>query len=164
MKQIEERPSSIAALPSLLDGQPNALAFDTRVIYVVYTTPEETTAVLCAAAPFAAGLGVPVTVLHFREVPYAEPLDAPAGISPLETDRFADAAAHADVDVALQVYLCRAAEQAIGRALTRCSLVFLGQRQTWRRRSSIRLRRSLERAGHFVVAVDPSAVKEPVHA
>ena len=164
MKQTHELPTAFAVNLPLLGSEASGLTFETHAVYVVYTTPEETMATVRVAAAFAAGVGVPVSVIHFREVPYAQPVDAPAGISPIETAEFTECLRTAAVDVTDRVFLCRDARQAVGRALTRRTLVFLGQRRRWRREPSRRLRRALERAGHLVVAVDPSVIKEPVHA
>ena len=129
----------------------NAPGFRTDSVYVIYTTLEETFTALGAAGSFAAALGVPVTLVHFRTVPYALPADAPCGISPVETDAFLARLQAEGLDVRIHVCLCRNGVDAIPLAFTRPSLIVLAGRHHWWPTASERLRRRLERAGHLVV-------------
>ena len=52
------------------------------------TRADETLAAVRVASALGSAMAAPVTVVHFRSVPYPLSLDAPAGGSPLETDEF----------------------------------------------------------------------------
>ena len=108
--------------------------------------------------------GVPVTLVHFRTVPYVQPIDAAAGISPIATDAFGDRLARCGIDVSRRVYACREFGPAIRKALKGTSLVFVGHSRRWWPGSSRRTQRALEAAGHLVVTVDTSASEENAHA
>jgi hypothetical protein len=164
MNQIIQLPSSAAAAQVAQGHARRGGAIRTNGVYVVYTTPEETVAAIRAASDFANAIGARVTLMHFRVVPYALPVDAPCGISPIETDAFVNRLASEGLEVRRRVYLCREERPAIRRALKRASLVFVGGHRRWWPTPSERRRRELEAAGHFVVIVDPSAVKERAHA
>src|SRR5262245_32313317 len=145
------RPSAARALPS----QPGTPSIRTDRIYLLYTGIEQTLAAARAAAPFAKALGVPLTVVHFRTVPYPLPVDAPAGISPIQTAAFLRRLRDEHLDARVQVYLCRDDQQTMPRALTTHSLVVLGghQRGWWPSRIE-RSRRLLQAAGYFVLFID----------
>jgi len=135
----------------------------TDVLYVVYSTTEATIAALHAAARFAAPSGTAVRLIHFRTLPFAQPIDGPCGISPIETDAFRARLDVEGLSVRTQVYLCRDERTAIERAWQGALLVFVGGGR-WSRQPAKRLRQALKAAGHFVVLVDPSRVKENIHA
>ena len=136
----------------------------TDAIYVIYTSPQPTLDALHAAAGFARTMSVPITLVHFRTVPYTLPLSAPTGISPVQSDEFLSylRAAHLDPDV--RVHLCRRERDVIGAALKPHSLVVVGRgRHQWQR-SSVRWCRLLEAAGHYVVIAGPQDTPENTHA
>jgi hypothetical protein len=132
----------------------------TDAVYVVYTSLEETFAALRAAGNFARVLDIPVTLVHFRTVPYALPIDAPCGISPVETDAFVTRLQAEGLDVRVRVHLCRDRRQAIPLAFPRPSLIVVAGRGGWWPTESERWRRRLEAAGHLVIF----AHKETSHA
>jgi hypothetical protein len=126
-------------------------------VYVVYTSAEETLAAVHVAAGIAKSLGVPVSLIHFRTVPYALPLEEPNGVDPVERDAFTDRLREAGVDVRIRVYLCSSERQSLPLALKPHSLIVLaGRRRWWLGRPERRLRRMLEAAGYFVLFVDTS--------
>jgi hypothetical protein len=119
-------------------------------------------------ARLAKALSVPLTLVHTRTVPYALPVDAPNGLSPVETDAFVhrirDAGREAGVDVRVRVYLCRDVRDVVPGAFKPHSiLVIAGQRSWWPTRTE-RFCRALEAAGHFVVFVDHAEDRERAHA
>jgi hypothetical protein len=150
---------------SIAPGRPSDPGVaETGDVFVVYTALDETLAALRAAAGFAGPLGATVTLVHFRTVPYAQPIDAPAGISPIATEAFSQLLANEGLEVSRRVYTCREPGPAIRDMVKGTSLVFIGRRRGWWQRSSGRMRRALEEAGHLVITIDPSAVEENAHA
>jgi hypothetical protein len=87
-------------------------------------------------------------------------VDAPCGISPVETDVFIERLRAEGLDVRVNVYLCRDEHRAIAAAIKPHSLIVIGGRRSWWPRESERWRRMLEAAGHFVVSVEKSESKE----
>jgi hypothetical protein len=164
MRQIIPLASAAVESPAgpILDqGDP---AIRTDAVYVVHTSIDDTLAAVRLAGGFAKGLGVPVTLIHFRTVPYALPLDAPCGISPVETDTFLERLRAEGLDISVRVDLCRDERQAIPLAFKPHSLIVIaGQRRWWPTRTE-RWRRALEAAGHFVVFVDHAEYKERSNA
>ena len=139
-------------------------AIRTDTVYVLFTSIDETLAAVRMAGDFARALGVPVTVIHFRTVPYALPVDAPCGMSPVETDAFITRLRAEGADIRVRVYLCRDEQQAIPFAFNRHSLIVIAGRRSWWPGHSEQWRRMLEAAGHFVVFVDASEHEEKTHA
>jgi hypothetical protein len=126
----------------------------TSEVYVLFTTLHETCAALRIATALASALGVPLTLVHLRTVPYSDRVEEPTGTSPLETDAFVRRLRSQGLNVRVRVYLCRSARRAILRAFGPHSLVLIGGRRRWWPGRSDRLRQALEAAGHFVVFVD----------
>jgi len=132
----------------------------TDAVYVVHTSIEDTLAAVTVADRLARAMSVPLTLIHFRAVPYQLPIDVPAGLSPIETDAFVARLRDEGFDVRVQVLLCRHERQTIPMAFKRHSLIVLaGRHRPWPTQVE-RLRRWLEAAGHFVVFVDTSEHKE----
>jgi hypothetical protein len=129
-------------------------------VYVVHTTPDDTLAAIEVAKDFAKAFGVSTTVVHFRTVPYVLPVEAPTGISPLETNAFIERLRQEDLNVRVRVYLCRNERRTMPFAFRKRSLIVIAGRPSWWPTRSERLRRTLETAGHLVVFVD----KENSHA
>ncbi len=132
----------------------------TEAIHVVFTSIAETLEALRVAARLGAAMTVPVTVVHFRAIPYPLSLDAPAGLSPLETEEFVSRVRSEGIAARLRVFLCRNEERALPTAFRPHSLIVIGGRRRWWPTSVQRLRRRLESAGHFVVFVDTLPQKE----
>jgi hypothetical protein len=131
-------------------------AIRTDAVYVVFTSIEETLAAVHVAGDFARALGVPVTLVHFRPVPYALPVDQPCGISPVETEAFIARLRAERLDVRVRVWSCRDERRAMRLAFKGHSLIVVAGRRHWWPTRSRRLRRMLDQAGHFVVFVDMS--------
>src|SRR5262245_39112264 len=102
-----------------------------RAVYVVYTTVEETLAALRVADSLARAMHVPLTLVHFRTVPYVSAVGAPDGVSPVETDAFADELRAAGFDMRVRVLLCRTPRQGIPYAFKPHSLVVVSGRRSW---------------------------------
>jgi hypothetical protein len=135
-------------------------AVRTDAVYVVYTSIDGTLAAVRVAGDFARALGVPVTLIHFRSVPYALSVDQPNGVSPVETDGFVTLLRAEGLDTRVRVYLCRDPRRALPLAFRAHSLIVVAGRRSWWPTESERWRRTLEAAGHFVLFVDPSEHKE----
>jgi hypothetical protein len=129
-------------------------AIRTGSVYVVHTSVADTLVAIRVANDFGAALGVPVTVVHFRTVPYAAPVDEPDGVSPIETAEFAGRLRDEEMNVRLRVYLCRDERRAVTFAFQPHSLIVMAGRRSWWPTVSERRRRLLEAAGHFVLFVD----------
>ena len=138
-------------------------AIRTDTVYVVFTSIDGTLAAIRVAGGFAKALGVPVTVIHVRTVPYALPVDAPCGTSPVDTETFIERLRAEDLDMRVHVCLCRDEHQAIPLVFKRHSLIVVAGRRRWWPTDSDRWRRMLGAAGHFVVFVDTSDYKETTH-
>ncbi len=138
------------------DGSFGEPTIRTSAVYVVYTTVDETFAALRVADDFAKALGVPVTVVHFRTVPYALPVDGPSGISPIETQEFVERLRAEGMEVRLRVYMCRDERRTMPFAFKPHSLIVVAGRRSWWPTPAERRRRMLEAAGHFVMFVDAS--------
>jgi hypothetical protein len=168
--QIIQLPTAIAEKPSpdLFDrGYP---AIRTDAVHVVFTSIDDSLAAVRVAHDLAKAVGVPLTLTHFRSVPYPVPVDAPDGLSPVETDAFVARLRAEGFNARVRVYLCRNERRAIPFAFKPHSLIVIAGRRSWWPTESGRWRRTLEAAGHFVVFVDTSAHvdtcdnKERVHA
>ncbi len=164
MNTILQRQPVVTVAQGTPEQEQAADALHSDGVYVVYTSPDETVAALRAACAFAGPIGIPVTLVHVWAVPYGQDIDARCGISPIETDAFADRLAADGLSARRRVYVCRDRTTALPFALRRRSLVFLGARHRWRLASAMRLRRALGTAGHLVVVVDSSHVMENTHA
>lgn len=123
-------------------------------LYVVYTSFDDTLAAVGAAGTFAEPLGVPVTLVHLRTVPYTLPLDQPGGLSQVETDAFLARLREERPDVNVRVCLCRDRRRAIPMVFKPHSLIVVAGQRSWWPTEAERWRRALEAAGHFVVFVD----------
>jgi hypothetical protein len=155
MGQVIQLASAAVEKPAGPRPQPSDPPIRTDVVYVVYTSIDETLAAVRVAGDFAKALGAPVTLIHFRTVPYALPVDEPTGISLVETDAFITRLRSEGLDIRVRVYLCRDERRSIPFALKPHSLIVVAGRRGWWPTESKRLRRTLEAAGHFVVFVGP---------
>ena len=142
----------------------DASAIRTDAVYVVFTTIDETLAAVRVADILGKAMTVPLTLIHFRAVPYPLSVDAPAGLSPVETDAFVGRLQAESFDVRVRVYLCRDERRAIPMAFKRHSLIVIGGQRSWWPTHSERRRRRLEAAGHFVVFVDTAGHQETTDA
>jgi hypothetical protein len=129
-------------------------AVRTSQVCVVFTTLDETLTAIPVADQLARALGVPLTVVHLRAVPYPLQVDQPAGHSPIETDVFAERLRADGIDARVCVFLCRNPLHTVATALRPRSLVVIGGRRSWWPTAGERWRRTLEAQGHFVLFVD----------
>jgi hypothetical protein len=164
MGQIIRLESTAARNPDALTPGHSHPGIRTDAVFVVFTSIDETLAAVRIASDLAKALGVPLTLVHPRTVPYVLPVDAPNGLSAVETDAFVhrvgDAGRDAGVDVRVRVYLCRDARQVIPMAFRPHSLIVIAGRRRWWPTPTKRWRRALEAAGHFVVFVDVAEHEE----
>ena len=135
-----------------------------EAVSVVYTGFEETFSAARVGADLARRMGLPLRVVHFRTVPRHSDVDRPPGLSPVETDAFADWLRSEHIEARVRVYLCRDEAKTIQYAFRPRSLVVIGGHHSWFPTRVERWRHALEDAGHFVVLVDPSEQKEAVNA
>lgn len=134
-------------------------AVRTDGVSVLFTTEHDTVAAARVGAAIAGAMAVPLTVTHFRTVPYPLSVSAPDGISPVERDVFKQRLLVEGIDARVRVFLCRNKERVMPMAFRGHSLIVIGGRRRWWPTTAERLRRRLEAAGHFVLFVD---VREPV--
>jgi hypothetical protein len=134
------------------------LLIRTDSIYIVFTTIEETLAAVRVAAELGKAMAVPLTLVHFRAVPYPLSVEAPAGLSPVETNAFIDRLSDKGIEVRVRVYLCRNERRVIPFAFKSHCLIVIGGRHRWWPTAAERWRQRLEAAGHFVLLVDASGV------
>ena len=164
MTQIIQLPSAAVGNPSAPRVRHDGPAIRTDTVYAVFTTIDDTITAVRAAGDFAQPLGIPVTLVHFRTVPYTLAVDQPTGISPVETDEFAARLSAECLDVNVRVYLCRDKRQAISTAFKPHSLIVVACQRKWWRTKSDWWRGALGAAGHFVVFIDNAGGKETSHA
>ena len=141
-----------------------AVPVQTDAVSVIYTDFDETFQAARVGARLAAKMGVPLRIVHFRTVPRQLDVDRPDGLSPVETEAFATRLVEAGISARVRVYLCRDEAKTIPYAFKPHSIVVIGGHHSWLPTRIERWRHALENAGHFVVLVDPSELKEPVHA
>ena len=154
MNQVIPFPVRVEKADATASARQTTPAVRTDTVYVLFTSLNDTLAAARAAQPFADAVGVPVTIVHVRAVPFALPVDEPTGISPVETERFMEQLQAAGVNARVRVYLCRDTRRAIPFAFARHSLIVIGGRhKRWPTRAE-RWRRTLEDAGHFVMFAD----------
>ena len=135
-----------------------------EAVSVVYTGFDETFSAARVGADLAHRLGVPLRLVHFRSVPRHTHVARPDGVSPVETDAFAERLRREHIDARVRVYLCRDETKTIPYAFRPRSIVVIGGRHSWFPTRVERWRHALEDAGHLVVLVDPSNREERSHA
>ena len=136
----------------------------TDAVSVIYTGFDETFEAARVGAGLAAKMNVPLRIVHFRTVPPQLDLDRPDGLSPVETEAFATRLVDAGISARVRVYLCRDETKTVPYAFKPHSIVIIGGHHSWLPTRVERMRHALEDAGHFVLVVDPSELKEQVHA
>jgi hypothetical protein len=149
-------PLASAVVENSVGSRPeyNDPAIRTDAVYVVFTSTEDTLAAVRVAGDFAKALGVPLTLVHLRTVPFALPLDEPNGVSPIETDAFLTRLRAEGLDIRVRVHLCRDERRAIPLAFKPHSLILVAGCLRWWPTASDRWCRMLEAAGHVVLFVD----------
>jgi hypothetical protein len=164
MSQVIQLASAAVEAPRGPFPERSDPAIRTDAVYVVFTSIDGTLAAVRVAGNFAKAFGVPVTLIHFRTVPYARSVDEPTGMSPVETEAFIARLRAVTLDTRVRVYVCRDGRRAIPQAFRPHSLIVVAGHHGWWPTESERWRRALEAAGHFVVFVDISGHKERSHA
>jgi hypothetical protein len=144
----------LAPSATLVSTREVASVLRTDVVYIVFTTIEDTLAAVRIADRLGRAMAVPLTLIHFRTIPYRMSIESPSGLSPIETGMFVSQLEAEGFNVRVRVYLCRNEWRAIPLAFKRHSLIVIGGHRRWWRSVSERWRRKLEAAGHFVVFVD----------
>jgi hypothetical protein len=129
-------------------------------VSVVYTTFDDTLKAARAGAELAAKMGVPLRVVHFRTVPRQLDVDRPDGLSPVETEAFAERLVEEGISARVRVYLCRDEAKTIPYAFKPNSIVVIGGRPSWWPTRVERWRHALEAAGHLVVLAGSPEPKE----
>ena len=139
-------------------------ALQTDGVSVVYTTFEETLRAARIGATLAARMNVPLRVVHFRTVPRQIEVDAPNGLSPVETEAFAARLLEEGIQAGVRVYLCRDEIRTIPYAFKPHSIVVMGGHHSFWPTRIERWRHALEAAGHFVMLVGDAKKKETSRA
>jgi hypothetical protein len=122
-------------------------------IHVVATTDRGTRAALAAACRCATDLNARVALLVPHVVPYAQPLEHPAGRPQYAGERFGKAAEALGLDVTIRVCLCRSVLDVMA-LLPPDALVLVGGRRRWWRTRENRLAQALARRGFRALLVD----------
>jgi len=155
----EQRVEPIPQIPDVPYPSRSEPPIRSDAVYVLFTSIESTLEAARIGHDFATAMSVPLTLVHVRPVPYPLAVDAPTGVSPLETQTFRDRLEAAGVKARIRIVLCRDERRALATAVPAHSLVVLGGRKRlWPTRTE-RFRRVLDAAGHYVVFV-----QEPSHA
>jgi hypothetical protein len=123
-------------------------------IYVVYTTPAATRIALRRACVLAKDLVGSIRLLLAKIVPFPRQLESPTCSTEYTEDRLRHLAGICDVDLAVQVLLCRDREETIPQWLPAQSIVVVGRRRRWGPGSFSCLIRAIRRKGHSVLVVD----------
>ena len=155
---------AIATEPAATTRAPKTPAVQTDAVSVIYTGFDETLRAARVAADLATRMNVPLRVVHFRTVPRQLEVDRPNGLSPIESEAFTTRLLEEGISARARVYLCRDEAKTVPYAFKPHSIVVIGGRHSWLPTRVERWRHELEDAGHFVLVVDPSVQKEPVHA
>jgi hypothetical protein len=127
----------------------------TLELQVIFTSAAGTRAALAAASQYARGLGARITILAAQVVPYPLPLDCPP--VPVEfTERTLRSLASeqnvaSEVELAVELYLCRDKNETIRKVLKPDSLVVIGGWKRWWPAAENRLEKLLRRDGHRVI-------------
>jgi hypothetical protein len=128
-------------------------------VFVIFTSTGDTLRAVRVASRLAREMRRGVTIIHFRPIGFAAPLEEPPGLSPVETDAFKARLAEEACDARIRVCVCRDARQAIPSVLPARSLVVVGGRHHWWPTRSDRWRRDLEARGYVVAFVDETAAE-----
>src|SRR5580704_6044832 len=99
--------AQLAPSATLVSTKGAETAIRTDSVYVVFTTIEDTLAAVRIADRLGRAMAVPVTLIHFRTIPYRMSIEAPSGLSPVETGMFASQLQAEGFNMRVRVYLCR---------------------------------------------------------
>ena len=120
-------------------------------IAVIYTGAKSTTRALRAATALTRGLQARVRILAPLVVPYEYSLDQPHTQPGALAGIVEEMAADLDVDVRIDIVLCRDVEPAIVASLALRSVVVFGVRFSWWPGRTQRMARRLRAMGHQVL-------------
>ena len=121
-------------------------------INVVFTSVDATLAALKEAGRLADRLAACITLVVLQIVPYPLPLTSPTVSVEWNERRFRVIANKSPVETIIHLYLCRDRFETLLSVLKRGSLVVVGGRKHWWRRTPEKaLVRTLQRAGHEVI-------------
>ena len=118
-------PTVVGEKPETDSTDRTSPAIRTETVNVVFTSIDETLAAVRVAQGLAGAMGVPLTLIHLRTVPFALPVDKPAGLSPAETDAFLERLRTEGVNARVRVYLCRDERRTIPFAFKPHSLIVM---------------------------------------
>jgi hypothetical protein len=142
----ERRPGSQARGP----------AGDRRLpLHVIYTRTEPANAALRQATLLAAEFDASLTIVATQVVPYPLPLsEPPVSVNILHRELWS-LVADIDLDVTVQIYLCRDPREALSHVFPKGAVLLLGATgPRWWPSRERRLARALDRAGHAVFLVE----------
>ncbi|HEX4347907.1 MAG TPA: hypothetical protein VHZ73_10060 [Vicinamibacterales bacterium] len=133
------------------------------MVFVIFTTLDATLRAARAAAELADSMGHDVTVVHFRPVSYAVPLESPIASSPAESHAFTTRLQWERLAATVRVCVCRSERDAAAAIIPPHSLVVVGGRRAWWPTHASRWQRTLEQLGHRVVLVNHPIPKSINH-
>ena len=125
-------------------------------VNVIFTSLKGTRAALQAAEKLACDLGARVTVLAAQVVPYPLPLERPPIAIEFTQQALLRIVSEEEVEIAIEVRLCRDREETIREALAPESVVVVGGRRRWWPVRERMLAWRLRRDGHHVIYADSS--------
>lgn len=123
-------------------------------IHVVFTSVEATLVALRKAGELANRLAARITLVVPQVVPHPLPLESPPVLLDWNERRFRVIAEESQVEMTVQIYLCRDRVQTLCALIKPRSVVVLGGRKGWWPTAETRLARKLRRAGHDVILVE----------
>lgn len=128
------------------------------VLEVIFTNLSRTEKALERTVRLASGLDAKVKLIHVQQVPIAFPMDRPPVDIAFTRAQLVDLvhrAAHCELEVQVQLYLCRDRIRTLFEILNPPSLVILGGRDRWWPTPESRLAKLLSEKGHRVILLSP---------
>lgn len=127
-------------------------------MHVIYTRAEPSNAALRQATLLACELDASLTVVATQVVPYPLPLsEPPVSVNILHRELWS-LVSDIDLDVTVQIYLCRDPREALSSVFPKGAVLFLGAPPPrlwgWWPNRERRLARALRRAGHAVFLIE----------
>lgn len=120
-------------------------------VLVVHTDEDGTMAALRMAGELARELAARIRLILPYEVPYALPLTRPPVAVEFLESQIRELASRSNLNVAVQIYLCRDKRRTLELLLKPLSLVVVGGRKRWWRTAAQRLAHALEERGHQLI-------------
>lgn len=128
------------------------------VLEVIFTYRRRTVEALDWTLRLARGLEAKIKLIHAQQVPMAFPIDRPpvdVAFTKSQLMEIAHRAAHHEVEVQAQLYLCRDRSKSLSEVLKPSSLVILGGKDRWWLTPESRLAKLLAKKGHRVILLRP---------